>query len=142
MKTRYLLAFVFILSGAPAFVRAADPDPKLAGEAYTILKKYCAKCHHDTFKVQDYDVLDYKLLTGGGSTYIVPGKLDKSDLWDRVGVKGDMPPEKVTVRPSNEEKEVLKKWIEAGAAPWPGSGSDIPPIPDPKGTPKAGGVPI
>ena len=105
-----------MLATIPA--RAADPDPKLSGQAFTILKKYCAKCHHDAYEVEGYDVLDHKSLVNPDTSYVVPAKPDKSELWVRVGVKGNMPPKKIQLRPSQEEKDVLKKWIEAGAPPF------------------------
>ena len=46
---------------------------------------------------------------------VVPKDLDKSYLWQRAGVEGSMPPMKVKDRPTDDDKAVLKKWIEAGA---------------------------
>ena len=44
----------------------------------------------------------------------MPGKPEASYLWERVGVERDMPPS--GPKPTDEERALLARWIEAGAA--------------------------
>jgi hypothetical protein len=113
---------------------AEREEAKTAQLAYGVLQKNCAGCHHGKepkSEVKDYDVLSYASLTkkrveDDETTYIVKpdtkgaDALKASVLWQKVGVDDEMPPKKfkgkeVTQRPSDKEKEILKKWIEAGA---------------------------
>jgi serine/threonine-protein kinase len=100
---------------------AGEPSPKLAQQGYDLLKTYCYRCHGIDFKVPGYNVLDRPGLLAarrrGQAPYVVPGKPDESLLWQRVAVDEDMPPS--GAKPSDAERAVLKKWIEAGA-PFPG----------------------
>ena len=49
--------------------------------------------------------------------YVVAGKPEESLLWQRAGIDQDMPPEEENRAPSDEERAVLRRWIEAGAPP-------------------------
>jgi hypothetical protein len=103
-------------------------DKDLAKKAFQVLNNYCARCHHGPkpkSEVEDYDVLDRASLTKARRdedknpfAYITPKDPKKSLIWKRVS-EGSMPPQKVKMRPSEADKEVLKKWIEAGAPPFP-----------------------
>jgi len=96
-----------------------EPNRELAKAARGVLKTHCYRCHGLEYKVPRLDMLNHqRLLTpqpGDETTYITPGDLEKSDIWTRMGVQQDMPPESVEKRPSAEEIEIVKKWIEAGA---------------------------
>jgi hypothetical protein len=116
-------------------VRAVEKEEaKLAPQAYGVFQTYCAGCHHGKepkSEVKDYDVLSYASLTKKRvdedevSYFVKPGTkgaeaLKASVIWQKVGVDDEMPPKKfggkpVTKRPSDKDKEILKKWIEAGA---------------------------
>jgi len=111
-----------------------EPDDKPGTQAYAFLKKFCADCHtaeKPKSEVKDYDVLNYASLTkkradnkGAALFYVKAGSkgkagLDDSLLWLMVSDK-DMPPEKFDKKevkpiPSDKEREIIKKWIEAGA---------------------------
>jgi hypothetical protein len=115
--------------------RAADgEEAKLAPKAYGVFQTYCAGCHHGKepkSEVKDYDVLSYESLTKKRveddevSFFVKPGTkgaeaLKASVIWQKVGVDDEMPPKKfkgkeVTKRPSEQDKQILKKWIETGA---------------------------
>jgi serine/threonine-protein kinase len=93
-------------------------DAELARQAYRILETHCASCHHISLKVKGFDVLDREALVKSRpntATYIVPGNLQGSELWARLGVEGDMPPEDIKARPTPGEIETIKKWIMEGA---------------------------
>jgi serine/threonine-protein kinase len=100
----------------------AAPDLKLAQRAYIVLNKYCYACHGLEMKKPPLKVLDHTILLQAErkkkpSHYVEPGKPDESYLWQRVR-DGEMPPEAVTDRPTEEEKDVIKTWIAAGAPAW------------------------
>jgi serine/threonine-protein kinase len=116
---------VSLLSGPRA---AAASDPKaLALEARTVLKTYCLRCHHgEGSEGGDFDALKAESLTASrdpDKPYVVPGKPAESFLFQRLALRkqgqGDMPPRAVRERPSDADKEAVRKWIEAGAPPFP-----------------------
>ena len=100
--------------------RAAEAGHGLAKQALATLRKYCYRCHGVRFEVPGYDVLDRDKLVAkrgeGEQPYVVPGKPDESELWNRVGVEEDMPPS--GAKPSAGDRELIKDWIAAGA-PFP-----------------------
>ncbi len=92
-------------------------------KVFPLLKVKCFGCHgHDPEDIRgDYDLLTREgMLKGGESqeTSLVPGKPEKSPLYQAVIWDGlEMPP-KENDRLSEEETEYIRKWIAAGA-PWP-----------------------
>lgn len=106
-----LLAPAIALSPLPAL---ADP---LAEQARTLLQKHCAPCHGGgtAAKGRFGFVLDRDRLVSRG--LVVPGKAGDSDLYRRIA-DGEMPPASRTQRPSAAELDVLKRWIDGGAAPF------------------------
>jgi mono/diheme cytochrome c family protein len=111
-----------------ARARNKDEDKeKLAAQAFAVLKANCAACHHEEKNGNDnYDVLSYKSLTETkpsdeakedhpkAPNYVTPNKLKESLVWVMLD-EGHMPPKKAKKKPSKDDKEALKKWIEAGA---------------------------
>jgi serine/threonine-protein kinase len=105
---------------APAPAPAPESAPALAQHARAILKTYCYRCHGVRFEVPGYDVLDRDVLVARRGedepTYVVPGQPAASYLWERVGVDRDMPPWGQGPKPSDAERVVIARWIEAGAS--------------------------
>jgi WD40 repeat protein/mono/diheme cytochrome c family protein len=104
-----LLALVWVLRPGIAFANGS--------EARTILQTHCAGCHGGGKAnkggfgfVLDRDLLVSRLL-------IMPGRADQSDLWTRIQ-QGEMPPKSSKTRPTLKEKQVLERWINAGAPPF------------------------
>lgn len=98
-------------------VLADDAPDVLARQAQEILVKHCTKCHGKVNPQSGFSVLDFEGLTTNG--YIVGGKLNDSQVWERVSTNDDslvMPP---TGAMPAEDKAILQKWIEGGAAPFP-----------------------
>jgi WD40 repeat protein len=95
--------------------RAADAEKTaLAQKAQTILKANCYRCHGEEGAVEggfNY-ILDSSRLISRKK--IIPGKGEDSPIFKRI-VNGTMPPQEVKQRPTEEDKVVLKKWIDAGA---------------------------
>ena len=117
-RAQLTLLFVAPLGSALGVpVRADQADPALPIQARAVLKKYCYRCHGVRFEVPGYNVLDRDVLVAKRgkeeSPYVVPGKPGESALWERVGVEKDMPPS--GPKPSDEERALISRWIEAGA---------------------------
>jgi len=82
-----------------------------------ILKTHCFHCHGEGGELEGgLDLRLRRLIAKGGESgqVIVPGSPEKSLLLERLH-EGDMPPEEVSLRPSADEIETIKKWIAGGA---------------------------
>lgn len=105
----------------PATLRAdenSNDHQELARQAQEVLKTYCYSCHGAEYKIPRLDVLNLQVLTAkriDEPSYVQPGDPHTSEIWTRMGVQQDMPPEDITRRPSDEEREIVKRWIEVGA---------------------------
>jgi mono/diheme cytochrome c family protein len=109
------LAGSILLSILPAAgLHAVD----LGAEARDILQRRCLGCHGTKTKMAGLDLSTRSGAEKGGSkgTALKPGVPSESLLWARIS-KGEMPP--AAPLPSSE-KELLHRWIEAGAA-WTGA---------------------
>ena len=104
--------------------RAQQPDEKsqVASAARAVFKQHCYSCHHGAgSEYGTIDVLDPKTLTApreGDKPLVVAGKSAESELFERIS-KGSMPPKAQKDRPTDADKEAIKKWIEAGAPAFP-----------------------
>ena len=90
--------------------------------AATILERHCVECHDAAVRKGGLDLSrrEAALLGGRGGAAIVPGKAEASLLWRQVE-SGEMPRKRPPL--SSEEKEILRRWIDAGAA-WSGAAVD------------------
>lgn len=108
------------LAAAP---EAAAPPAKeaeareLTGHVYVLFEKKCKSCHGADLKKPEGDfgyVLDLARLTAN-LEMVVKGDAAKSELYQRVK-DGEMPPSDSKVPPlTAEEKELVRRWIAAGA---------------------------
>jgi hypothetical protein len=117
MRTATLLLGLISIAGTIGETAQAG-DAVLANKAVEILKAQCYSCHGGKSEVPGLDVLDRTALIAkreGEIPFLVPGNPAGSLLWQRLGVSKDMPPKKIDTRPTEEEIETVKKWIEAGA---------------------------
>jgi serine/threonine-protein kinase len=113
MRFRKLILVAGLLLGGISAARAAEADGDLARQGPEILKKYCYECHGAKMVKPPLDVTDREvMLKGRSKPYLVPGKPDQSVLWKRLD--SDMPPEDKP-QPTDAERAILKRWIEAGA---------------------------
>ena len=105
----------------------AEPPPKpmdFSREVRPILSNYCFPCHgpddaarKGKLRLDDRDSV-IKLLKGDNRA-IVSGHPDESELFIRVtspDEKQVMPPVKFSKKPTAREIEILRRWIEQGAA--------------------------
>lgn len=117
-----VLAAWCVLSTGRATAQQPNEKGQTALAARAVLKQYCYTCHHGAgSEAGDFDVLDAKTMTApreGERPFVVGGKAAESYLFERVS-KGSMPPKATKERPTDAEKEVLKKWIDAGAPGFP-----------------------
>ncbi len=91
-------------------------DQAVTQKAWAILKSNCAGCHSPDGKAKggfDY-VLDRQRLVA--RQQLVPGQPGDSPLWQRIA-QGEMPPPGKRKPVSPEDRALLKRWIEEGAAP-------------------------
>ena len=87
----------------------ADFDTRIA----PLLARRCLSCHGNSEPKGELDLSRSQTAFGGGESgkAIVPGRVEKSLLWERVAAD-EMPPKKPL---TNKEKELLKTWIASGA---------------------------
>ena len=104
-------------------VFAAEPAPDFNREVRPILSNYCFKCHGPDDKTRKaklrFDVRESALREAdSGDKVIAPGKPEASDLMTRI-LSADpdevMPPPSMKKELSAAQKDVLKRWITAGA---------------------------
>ena len=93
--------------------------PSLARDVAPILKSHCIKCHGPNKPKGKLNLASPRATARGGASgpAVVPGKPDESPLWDQVS-SDEMPPEPEEPL-SADEKDMLRRWIEHGAAGLP-----------------------
>jgi hypothetical protein len=137
---RYSFLAVALLSTALADdARVEDKSPvpdriQFNRDVRPILSENCYVCHGPDPKTREanlrFDTKDGMFATlEEGHVAVVPGSLEKSELWKRVsltGKKGQMPPAKSGKKLTARESAVLRKWIEQGAE-WQGHWAFIAP---------------
>jgi mono/diheme cytochrome c family protein len=116
--TSIMLAFVALGASAPA----ADA-PDFQSEVRPILSQYCFKCHGPDDKARKAK-LRLDMAEGAtkeaksGSIAVVPGKPDESELVVRIFSTDEddvMPPPEMKKVLTAQQKEILKRWVAAGA---------------------------
>jgi mono/diheme cytochrome c family protein len=99
------------------------PTAELARKAQNVLSTHCQKCHGQDGKVKGgfgY-ATDLAQLVSRGK--VIPGDSAASPLFQRITDADDpMPPREAKVRPTPEEVEILRRWIDAGAPAAEGGG--------------------
>lgn len=107
------------LLGALTLAAAVQSDPpanqkKLFDKTVApLLTRYCLDCHSGAKPRGALDLTQHKSVLAKGSKgpIVVPGNAAASRLWQHVQA-GKMPPKKPL---GASEKEILRKWIDAGA---------------------------
>jgi hypothetical protein len=110
MRTCFILCLLVTFLAHHA--RAAEPidfDSQIA----PLLAGRCLDCHSGSEPKGGLDLSTFAGASKGGEAgpAVVAGKLNDSQLWERVAA-GDMPPKKPL---PEKERQLLKNWIEAGA---------------------------
>ena len=111
---------------APDSVIAADSVPQFNRDVRPILSSVCFKCHGPDEATRDGDV---RLDTEEGIAHAFGGGLNESEAWKRLTTTDPdlvMPPQDSPIELEPEQRETLRRWIEAGAK-WEGHWSFITP---------------
>lgn len=100
-------------SGTPA-PAAGEVEALFEAEIAPLFAKHYLECHDSrTMKGKlDLSRRDKAMAGGKSGLAIIPGKSEKSLLWESVH-SGEMPEDRPPL--STEEKQALRKWIDAGA---------------------------
>ena len=125
MKTsvRFLLVSAVLALLAPAMQASGADVPDFNRDIRPLLRDYCLKCHGPLRQEAKLNLgVPASIARGGESgAVIVPGQPQASRLWQLV--ERDEMPEGAPL--SADEKDVLKRWIAAGAPGLPQPGDAI-----------------
>ncbi len=119
MKRGFLLAFAVVL----AFTQFAEAgDVSFNRDIRPIISENCFACHGLDAKQRKadlrLDVAASALAEREGNFAIKPGDLAKSEVWQRINSDDPtevMPPPATKKKLKPEQKEIVRRWIEAGA---------------------------
>ena len=110
----------------PTAVSASEAQRDFASETLSIFAAKCAGCHGAALakpKGRFGYVLDLARVAANPEM-VIPSFPDESEMWELVRL-GEMPPEDSPTGPlSQEEKEVIRSWIAAGAPSIPSAESN------------------
>ena len=108
-----LRSLVLLLLVVPV-ARAAAPPPDAAASARAVLARHCFRCHGDQARPKSGlgRITDLSHLIESGQ--IVPGKPDRSPLFELVA-RRQMPPYGTRPGLTNADRESLRRWIADGA---------------------------
>jgi hypothetical protein len=107
-----LLVCLFPLAAA----RADSAAEKAASEARQVFRRHCVECHGTVNPRAGLSVLDRNSLVEQ-KKLVVPGRPSDSELLQLVEA-GTMPPG-TKPKVSDADRMALRRWVEAGAAPFP-----------------------
>ena len=117
----------WIAGGAPPFpeedphapVAPVVPRSELAAQVKAIFRSNCFECHQKTKPESGLKILNHDLLVRVRKV-VVPGRPDESELYELLVADGErvMPPLTHPRMPA-EEIDAVRRWIEAGAPPFP-----------------------
>jgi len=131
---RFSLPLCVLLLALPGAALAAEDvadGVKLAGQVHDIFEAKCLDCHGPELprpKGKFGYVLDLKRVAENPD-YIEKGHPEKSELFKMV-FNDEMPGEDANVPPlTKDEKDIVKKWIEAGAPDAPQVAGEHPAAP-------------
>ena len=119
MRRTYLIcAALFALRPADGHAADAAP-PDFARDIAPIFSKYCAGCHNGTDREGELSLDSFAEMQKGGKkgAVVVPGQADASLMIRALTgeIEPAMPP-KDNPRPTDKDIELLRAWIDAGAA--------------------------
>src|SRR5215470_18010124 len=115
------MRLMMIVVGVALFagVAKAEDAPTYKKDVVPMLQKYCMKCHGGMLTKAGYSVTSYDRLfkTLRGKVTLVKGEPERSLIVTTMdGTKGKrMPPLKHKVRPTQDDIDIVRKWVKAGA---------------------------
>lgn len=129
-----LRSFVFLMVCGSQAIALAEKPVDFSRDILPILSENCFYCHGPDEKAREADLrLDQReaaIADHGGHIAIVPGKSSESELVKRILSADDdekMPPPKSNRKLSEEQRVLLKRWIDEGAA-WGKHWAFVPPV--------------
>jgi hypothetical protein len=135
MRTTIITCALLLLLWPAACLAADAAVPNFAKDVAPIFAKYCAGCHNGTDHEGELSLDTFAELQKGGDhgAVVVPGRADASLLIRALTgeVEPKMPPED-NPRPTDTEIELLRKWIDAGAAGPEGTEMPLPVLKTPQ----------
>src|SRR5438105_1371623 len=121
-----VLTTIAILSARPARAVAGPGAVDFNRDIRPILSETCYQCHGPDRNKRKADLrLDMRaglFRSADGTTVVVPGKPDESELLFRITAEDDedrMPPPKAGPRLTPGQVDLIQRWIEQGAV-WKG----------------------
>ena len=125
-----LTFFGISIPSVMAAPQSSDPPVDFSRDIRPILSNTCFKCHGPDANTREADLrLDTRDDVVGDNTVIVPGNIQDSELYQRL-ISDDpdllMPPPESGRSLDPEEIELIRKWIDQGAA-WGEHWSLVPP---------------
>ena len=128
LLTPTTVALAAIIASIATTVPAADDKVTFDDNVLAVLRQRCGGCHNPDKKSGDLDVTSYTgLMQGGGSGgAIEPGDASASYLYKLITHQDEpkMPPDSPPI--PEEERALIKKWIEGGVLENKGSKAAAP----------------
>src|SRR5262245_24273669 len=123
MQTRIIGCLVGLAAALAAsrLLAADEAAPDFNRQVRPILSAHCFKCHGPDESVRGLRLDQREVATrelDSGAKAIVPGRPDQSEMVRRIfstDKDEQMPPAVANKQLSAEQKEVLKRWVAAGA---------------------------
>ena len=115
------LAGFLLLAATASGSAGGQSGPAPAAAASKILARECYSCHNQVKRAGALSLHTYQTLMKGGNNgpALVPGDSDESRMIQMVeGLLEPIMPEDGFL--ADEDIEVLRAWVDAGAAPWEG----------------------
>ncbi|MGE5193746.1 MAG: DUF1549 domain-containing protein, partial [Deltaproteobacteria bacterium] len=115
---RRLLLITWISAASGAAASAEEPVfPQFARDVQPLLKRHCLKCHGPAKREGGLNLSTPAGIVRGGKNgaALAPHDVKASLLWKRIS-EDEMPPDEPL---AENEKEILKRWIAAGAPGLP-----------------------
>ncbi|MSR56716.1 MAG: DUF1553 domain-containing protein [Planctomycetaceae bacterium] len=114
MLSKVISLLVIVL---PLAAIAADPPPRFDRQIAPLLKTHCVKCHGPAKREAGLNLSTAAGVARGGKkgAVVAPHDIAASKLWERVD-NDDMPPDAPL---GDDEKDMLRRWIAAGAPGLP-----------------------
>ena len=135
MRTTTITCALLLLLWPTTCAAADAAAPDFAKDVAPIFAKYCAGCHNGDDREGELSLESFAELQKGGEhgAVVVPGRADASLLIRALTgeVEPAMPPED-NPRPTEAEIEVLRAWIDAGAAGPEGAEMPLPELTTPE----------
>jgi hypothetical protein len=125
---RFLTALAIVAVCAARSVSAAGSRVDFDRDVLPIFRAACSKCHGPEKSESQLRLHDRSAVLKGGvsGAVIVPGQPEKSLLFELITDKdADLRMPKDSPALSNEQIEIIRRWIEQGAE-WPEAGQEMP----------------